>query len=381
MAAEISTGRTKEEILAFASALDTDSEAIAGYISGMKEMKARGSMEIDLDKLKTVLTSGKTVLEDVESHKGKMFRQMIQDLFASNDVEKLHCLPEVQEKLEMIKTQLSETAKRASTVRQSIDEFHHYFIKYNIRKYDDFDEYEDFLDETKNFIKLEWRKVAKKLRKQGEKSLIERVKELDAWDEVISRKRKITALDLMKTLAIDLGCKISEHVAQLYLLMTVSTEKSEERIRNFEQLAKVLQELGVIKRENSIIIERFVNVAQYLDRTFRVFAPFPEDLKVKKLDATFKHNVIRLMLREVLRLEAAFRYPDSPDLHGRDELLRVRSRLRKVFSKQLERISTKIEELRIKSLPKGEEDQRIIAMKKQLDAGIKDIWMELDPNQ
>ncbi|PON84973.1 hypothetical protein TorRG33x02_192250 [Trema orientale] len=290
-----------------------------------------------------------------------------------------------EEEFKRYKATMERIVKGGQALSKYLDEFEEKFLKYNVPELNDDlkDIRNNDAEKLEEFMRI-WKEEARKGRDKGEKSLMEWLQQLDQSGQ---EERK-TTFEEMKAVAVKLGIQISHHLVEYFLLISVSAE-GDDMTQKLVHVRIVLQCLGV--EENSIVIERFLSVVEFVDRTMRESEQCPTDC-VSRKETTEKEEikasvngtemeVFRLILREVLRLEVALCCPDLLMMLIDQVYLSMGSHLMMVFQNKLKKVTLKINELKMNVSPIRDQDGDLKTwniLKEELDRGIKEIWNSLD---
>ena len=304
------------------------------------------------------------------SEEEKEFKSLVA---ATECVESLVKNVKTEEELESSKKAIKSIIDRMQDLRKRLAEFEEKFQRYNIPKICDSKTLLDYLHKLQEFMKV-WKQEVEKGREKGEKSLIEWLKQLGQSDQ----ERRKSTLREMKHVVIKPGIQISQRLIEYFLLMTFSTDRNAIK-RRLHDVDAMLRYLSMEK--NSIIIKRFLCVVKFVERIMRESKKCSTDnIGEVSYDVT-EVQVHHLILREVLRLEVAFRCPDLPMMLIDDVYKSLGSHLLQVFEDKLKKVDCKMNELKMELLcirDRDDDPKTWNLLKQKLDMGIEEIWKSLD---
>ncbi|PON69147.1 hypothetical protein TorRG33x02_259740 [Trema orientale] len=200
------------------------------------------------------------------------------------------------------------------------------------------------------------------------------------------------AFKTLEAALIDMGIQISNYLVEyFFLLMEISSEKN--------NIQATLSEVEIILRclsvdENSVVINTFISVLEIFDKTRKTSA-ISNHLRAKgKLKEEtskvihscvftgIKYNLFHLITMEILLLEVSFRYPDRP-LMVINELFLAKAIYLKdhVFKDKLERVNTKINELKDEMISIGDSHYSTndhLIFHRRMEYRIQMVWNKLD---
>ncbi|PON69145.1 hypothetical protein TorRG33x02_259720 [Trema orientale] len=202
----------------------------------------------------------------------------------------------------------------------------------------------------REFMKLTWKETAKKNRAEEQRSLIESM-------QVIWVRGK-TTFDTLKTLLIDLGTRISMRLIEYFMLVVAVSSDWNEILTTLSEVETILRCLSV--EENSLVINTFVFVVQFFGESIQPAKKILDNAegKSKKTRENLRlcrcrtNGLLHLIIREVLRLEVSYCYPDMPWTMIRIKLSSKKTCLTSHFhfKESLENIDSNIYELKLRML-------------------------------
>ena len=318
----------------------------------MEELTAKHIESDASEELVTVLFQGNDLLKQCRDH----LMMTMKTNFRAD-----------QERLRERKAVLAD----ARALELSMAEFEEKFLKYNIPRRGDSMPFEEYEKRLRNFMEI-WKKEAEKGRRKGDRSLMERLQEL-------GEERAFT-FEEVKAVAIDLGIHISRLLDEYFWFLAAWSEM-ETVMRILMEVETALKCLTVEGR--SIFVDGFLAVVNLTKFAMSLGSVRKCYKKMEKLDRRHleseEKDILRLILREVLRLEVAFRCPDLPMMLTDEVLLSMGYHLRKVFERTLSRVDLKMEEL-LKQHRRDMEDRDeeiLNHVGEILDLRINGIWKKL----
>ena len=261
----------------------------------------------------------------------------------------------------------------AREVKESLVEFEEKFRKYNLPRRRDSKSFEEYEERLREFMRI-WKVEAEKGRINGERSLLEWVRELG--------EERMSTFEVVKALGTDLGIKISRRLAEYLWFLTASSEK-ETMMRNLEEV-RIALECLIMEGTNSIVIDGFLAVVRFTNVVMTVEAARELLRKMEKADwqrgESEESEILPLILREVLRMEVAFRCPDLPMMLTDEVFVSMVCHLTNVFEKRLGRVALKMDELiaQRRRFLDARDEERLNHLFDLLNLRIYGIWDKLD---
>ncbi|PON54623.1 hypothetical protein PanWU01x14_193640 [Parasponia andersonii] len=358
-----------------AEQLDEMCKLISETMKELRMIKDGGLMELVdddllLEQLEALLKTGESFLNYKEDqHKGRWKDMIRNHLFPSEDtsLDRINLSADTEAKLNTLKKMMEKTVRAGFRISQGLNNWIDQSQKYNVPMQNKPKDFEYLMD----FMGL-WKMEANVGRWIGQRSLVELLRQLD----LDGCKQSKASSKQMKVTATVLGIRISLCITEFYLLNAALGKSGKEIAKKVRRFTVILE--GLTIEENSIIIKKFVSVLKVFERTLICAGPILERGNAAEnfLGIELAQKVHHLILREVLRLEVAFCCPHLPVTLETDVFSAMGKHVTEIFGKELNKISSKIDELKREILLLGEDDQdpTVELIRERLGVVINIIW-------
>ncbi|PON85015.1 hypothetical protein TorRG33x02_192670 [Trema orientale] len=360
-----------------AEQLDEMCKLISETMKELRMIKEGGLMELLdddllLDQVEGLLITGESFLNYQEDHHKDRWKAMIRNhLFPSEDtsLDRISLSADTEAKLNTLKKMMKKTVTAGFRISQGLNNWIDQSQKYNVPRQNKPKDFEYLMD----FMGL-WKMEASVGRWIEQRSLLELLRQLDLDHGC---KQSKATLKQMKVTATVLGIQISEYITEFYLLNAAPPGKSGKEIaKKVRRFTVILQ--GLTIEENSIIIKKFVSVLKVFERTLIRAGPISgrRNAAENLLGIELAQRVHHLILRELLRLEVAFCCPHLPVTLETDVFSAMGKHVTEIFRKELNKISSKIDELKREILLPGKDDQdpTVELIRERLSVVINILW-------
>ncbi|KAM6564757.1 hypothetical protein CsatB_024755 [Cannabis sativa] len=282
----------------------------------------------------------------------------------------LGCKDEIQSKMIVL-------IKQAHCLNKRVDDFHDKLHQnYNIPHFGETESFKDYLKDLQEFMTM-WKEETEKGRRKGEKSLIEWLQELD------QSQRKIT-FEAMKNVVIDLGTNVSKIITDFLLLVVILGDRK-HIIKNLDDFKAMIKLLSVEKnKDNSIVIKAFLGVIQLVETTMGKRKGLNGNRgEETEIAGKIELEIMRMILKEILRLEVALCCPDLVMVLTDEVYLSMGIHLRNFFGTKLNDVNMKMNALRMEvallSFVQSHKDENEVEFVKETMAiEVQNIWNKLD---
>ncbi|XP_060974953.1 uncharacterized protein LOC133039894 [Cannabis sativa] len=277
----------------------------------------------------------------------------------------------------------TELKKQALSLIDRTYEFEEKHLKYNIPSLIGVQSFKGYLENLQEFMKNVWEKESKEKREKGGKSLIEWLQHLDHHHQ---SERK-TTIEEMKKAVIDLGTDISVIITEFLLLVVILGDRN-DIMKNLDDFKAMIKLLSVEKTNDSIVIKTFLSVIQLVVRTMKKRKSLSGKRGEKsEVAGEIELEIMRMILKEILRLEVALCCPDLVMVLTDEIYLSMISHLRNFFECKLSDLNLKVNELRIQVVSllidenhDSQEERKLKIAKETMGAGAHNIWTKFDIN-
>uniref|UniRef100_A0A803QDY9 Uncharacterized protein n=1 Tax=Cannabis sativa TaxID=3483 RepID=A0A803QDY9_CANSA len=272
------------------------------------------------------------------------------------------------------KLKFLDMTNQAKCLTRRVDEFQDKHFKYNI-PYLDHRSFKDYLKDLEEFMTI-WRKETKKGRRKGEKSLIK-------WMQQLDQSQRKTTFEEMKKVVIGLGTNISWIIIDFLFVVMILGDRI-NIMKNLDYFKAMIKLLNVEKNSNdSIVIKTFLCVIQLVEKTMRKNKQSLIVNRTAKNDDGIEFELLRMILKEVLRLEVALCCPDLPMVLTDEVSLSMGNHLTNFFETKLSDVNLKMNELRMEALSlhvvrNHKEAMKLNFAKQTVAIGTRKIWNKLD---
>ncbi|PON74056.1 hypothetical protein TorRG33x02_248330 [Trema orientale] len=355
----------------------------------------KDSGSVKVGEIEQLQEAGEELRKSYEDPNGKLAK-ILRDYSRYKDRENRKPSKKNKQELKRLMMEMEAQKTEVETLYASLDVHEERFRKFNVpKRFRTASEQplKLYLESLQEFMKTTWRKEAEKNREKEKRSLIEWMDKLDQSNE----EAKI-AFDALKTSFAELGIQISKFFIDYFLLIMAVSNKSEEILAlSLYEVEAVLECLAVEENSNSIVINTFIKMVQFFERSTKLAGPVSDEAKGQKskedhssddeekvmffLDDEIKDDLLHPIIIEVLRLEVSFCSPEMPVMVTSDVFYSMaRHLVDNVFEDKLNRIGAKIHGLKTDvQFVQGEDSSDMKFFRDVLDSGVEELWTSLDP--
>ncbi|PON41735.1 hypothetical protein PanWU01x14_287050 [Parasponia andersonii] len=354
----------------------------------------KDSGSVKVGEIEQLQEAGEELRKSYEDPNGKLAK-ILRDYSRYKDGENRKPSKKNKQELERLMVEMEAQKTEVETLYASLDVHEERFRKFNVPKRFQMASEQPlklYLESLQEFMKTTWRKESEKNREKEKRSLIEWMDKVDQSNEEAK-----FAFDALKTSFAELGIQISKFFIDYFLLIMAVSNKSEEILAlSLYEVEAGLECLNVEENSSSIVINTFIKMVQFFERSTKLAGPVSDEAKGQKskedstddeekvmffLDDEIKDDLLHPIIIEVLRLEVSFCSPEMPVMVTSDVFYSMaRHLVDNVFEDKFNRIGAKIHGLKTDiQFVQGEDSSEVKFFRDVLDSGVKELWTSLDP--